>query len=474
MTQRSLQRWAWAAVSISALSACASYDLQQGLKNIDKQTQGFTQQPLQLAMHAQERQERERVAADILAKPLDQPAAVRLMLANSPAFQALLAQHWSNAADAAQSGRIGNPMFSFERLVTGPERELSRFLSFGLLDVLTLPARSSVAEHRVALAQLQFAADVVDQVTAVRQAWVDAVAAQQSLAYARQVYGVAEAGADLARRMEAVGNFNRLSTARHQAVYADAGVSLVLAEQQAQAQREALVRRLGLTDAQAKRLQLPARLPSLPEQPLGTEQLAQRLSQERLDVQQAKAQWQAAARAQGLSDVTSLTDVEMTLIRATTSEAGGDVSRSRGYEVGISLPVFDSGDLKRQGMSARTLAAANVLEATLRAAGSHVRESYVAYRSAYDISRQFRDELLPLQQTIADENLLRYNGMIIGVFELIAGARQQINVVRSAIDAQQQFWRADAALQASLIGRPVGASLRAVSASAGDAAGGGH
>lgn len=125
-------------------------------------------------------------------------------------------------------------------------------------------------------------------------------------------------------------------------------------------------------------------------------------------------------------------------------------------------------------MNARALAAFNNLEATLRAASSYVRESYVAYRSAYDISRQFRDEVLPLQQTIADENILRYNGMIIGVFELMADARQQMNAVRAAIDAQQQFWRADAALQAALIGRPAGVSLNALTGSAGSDAGNGH
>ena len=70
--------------------------------------------------------------------------------------------------------------------------------------------------------------------------------------------------------------------------------------------------------------------------------------------------------------------------------------------------------------------------------------------------------------------LFRSNGMIIGVFELIAGARQQVNVVRSAIDAQQQFWRAEAALQAAMIGRPAGVSLSALAAGAGDDAGGGH
>jgi hypothetical protein len=44
--------------------------------------------------------------------------------------------------------------------------------------------------------------------------------------------------------------------------------------------------------------------------------------------------------------------------------------------------------------------------------------------------------------------------MLISVFELLADARDQVSAVTAAIDAQQQFWLADAALQASVIGRP--------------------
>jgi hypothetical protein len=39
----------------------------------------------------------------------------------------------------------------------------------------------------------------------------------------------------------------------------------------------------------------------------------------------------------------------------------------------------------------------------------------------YDTTRHHRDEILPLRQHIASENVLRYNGMLIGVFELLAG-----------------------------------------------------
>ena len=40
-------------------------------------------------------------------------------------------------------------------------------------------------------------------------------------------------------------------------------------------------------------------------------------------------------------------------------------------------------------------------------------------------------KIVPLRKTIADENLLRYNGMLIGVFELLADAREQIRQRRA-------------------------------------------
>ena len=106
-------------------------------------------------------------------------------------------------------------------------------------------------------------------------------------------------------------------------------------------------------------------------------------------------------------------------------------------------------------MSAQMLAAANRLEGTVRAAGSNLRESYSAYRTSYDLAKHYRDEIVPLRKLIADENVLRYNGMLIGVFELLADSRDQIASVIAAINAQQQFWLADAALQSAILGKPM-------------------
>jgi outer membrane protein TolC len=463
---------------MAVLSACAQFDLEQGLHRANADTRAATQSTphsdWQLARTDEQNRQRLQAAQELLAQPIGQTQAVQLMLANSPAFQAMLAQYWMQAAAAAQSGRIANPLFTFERLVTGPGQEFNRFLSFGLLDVLTLAPRADIAKSRIEEAQIRVAAEVVDRITQVRQAWVMAVAAQQTLQYARQVMDSAQASAELARRMQAVGNFNRITRARHQAFYTDAAAQVVVAQQLSLSRREELVRLLGLDEAQAAQLTLPERLPEVPTTPLADAEIGHLASRQRLDVQLARASLQTAARMQGLTGVTRYTDIELSARRGSvTDRATGQRNASSGYEVGVRLPVFDWGDLRRDAMNAQTLAAARQLEATLRNAASGLRESYGAYRSAHDISRQYKDEVLPLRQLIADENVLRYNAMQIGVFELLADARDQISVVSAAIQADQQFWLAEAALQAQLLGRPVGAPMLAATVGA-SAAPAGH
>jgi outer membrane protein TolC len=136
------------------------------------------------------------------------------------------------------------------------------------------------------------------------------------------------------------------------------------------------------------------------------------------------------------------------------------------------LPIFDWGGQQRAAMNARSLAAANRLESAVRAAGSHLRDGYSAYRTAYDVARHYQDEVVPLRKAILEENVLRYNGMLIGVFELLADSRDQVRTVISAIAAEQQFWLADAALQAAMTGKPQQIRLDAGMSSEGGSNGG--
>jgi outer membrane protein TolC len=93
--------------------------------------------------------------------------------------------------------------------------------------------------------------------------------------------------------------------------------------------------------------------------------------------------------------------------------------------------------------------AQSVAETAVRAA-SEVRELHATRASSHAIATRFRDELLPQRKKISDEVLLRYNGMLTGVFELLADAREQVATVNAAIEAQRDFWLADADFQMAL------------------------
>ena len=96
-------------------------------------------------------------------------------------------------------------------------------------------------------------------------------------------------------------------------------------------------------------------------------------------------------------------------------------------------------------------------------ARSEVRESYSAYRTAYDLAKHYRDEVVPLRKRISEENLLRYNGMLISVFELLPTAREQVAGVTGYVQALRDFWVADTNLQTALTGRSPGCQPHAPS-----------
>ncbi len=464
------------AVAAAFLAGCATVGIDDALTDTNTNAQQFTGGKLELSRTQEQRDRRAAITRELLAKPLSQNDAVQLALANSPSVQALIAQTWGDIAAANQTSRLPNPIFTFERMRLNSELELGRLLSFGLVDLILLPQRLSISKSRTNQAKVQLTGAVVDQVTQVKQAWVRAVAAQQSLQYADQVNKSAQASAELARRMQLIGNFSKLQRARQQVFYADATTQLASAQHTTTATREELVRALGLNDEQATKLTLPKRLPDLPKAPREAEEVAATATEQRLDIQLARAQLDVAGKFQGINLLSTFVDVEVGGRRDTVFDnAEGTKSTRRGFELDIRLPLFDWGSAQRDELNAQSLAAANRYDAAVRGASSQLREGYSAYRTAYDIARHYRDEIVPLRQAMADENVLRYNGMLIGVFELLAEARDQISSVTNALNAQQQFWLADAALAASVMGKPTstGASM-ASSGGEGASAGAAH
>lgn len=457
------------------LGGCATTAIEDNFQALA----GYSQERLGTEVQwVRSEEERARVQARVdawLQEPLDADTAVRIALSASPAFQALLADAAAASAAATQSARPANPVFAFEHLVKSEaghtDLDIGRALAVSLLDLLLLPARLERAEYRQQQLRARTAAEVVQRVNTVRAAWTEAVAAAQQARYAEEVKVTAEAGAELARRMQAVGNFSRLQRAKEQSFYADAAADLARTRHQAAVSRERLVRQLGLSDAQAAALRLPPRLPDLPAAPRTEALLAQQALEERLDVRMARAELDWTARDLGLTQVTSVVNG---LHGAFIENRETGEPAQRGYELELPLPVFDFGDARRADARARYLAAMNRTGQVALEATSRVREAYADYRTAYDLARHYRDEVMPLKRHMAEEMLLQYNGMLIGVFDLLEGARSQVAGVLQAIEAERDFWLADAALQAALLGTPTTGLVLAAPAAAAAPAGGGH
>lgn len=465
--------------TILALSGCATVDRKHSLQQSGEVLTQVTQAalPADLAEQMQQPQDlglqqTQQIAAEInalLANELSQQDAVQLFLTHSPAFKSTLAKAWREQAEVAQSGRIPNPVFSFERVTSEHGLEIGRVLSFGLLDLLTVPAKHQAAENFIQASNIKLSSELVEQVVAVQHAWVDAVLAQQKLKYAQKVLKAAEASSILAERMQGAGNFTRMQAVRQQLFYSDSAMNLANSQHEFIAKKEHLVRLLGLNQQQSQQLKLPNAFPALPAQPLMANEVA-KLATNRLDVNLAQQQYKALLERYGVDNVSSFIDVELGLIRE--YERGEDESASgNGYELELKLPLFDWGDLKREAMRANLQAAQFHLQDVVNATNSHLREGYSAYRTAYDIAHHFKKEVEPMQQILAEENTYLYNGMFIGVFQLIQDSRNQVSAYESSMQAQANYWKALANLNATIVGKPSMGGLN-MSVSAGAAAGG--
>jgi outer membrane protein TolC len=457
------------------LAACAPLQTRQSLQATNAITQPHTGVPLQLQRSDAQRQHAQTQIDALLAKPLSADDAVRAALLGSPALQALIAQAQAESATSTQSARLANPVFGFERLLIGGGGvEITRSLSVGLLDLLTLPTRSRINTAQQEQLRLRLASEVLRVAALARRDWVQAVAAQQTLAYDRDVVDAAQATATLAARMQQAGNFTKLDAAQQGLFAADSQLRLNRAERTATQSREALVRTLGLSAAQSARLTLPAQLPAVPQQPPPATQLPlQAALDARLDVQLARASYTATAQDAGLTRNTSLIEhVELGGVRKTSSDA----APQNGVDLSLPLPLFDLGDARRSASALRVLAARNRAVATARSAASQLREADALRRSAWLQQQLSQTQIVPLAQTVLDESQLRYNGMLIGTFQLVAAAQTQVQAVRAAIAAQRDYWLADATWQAAQLGVEAGADWKpgAPSASAAAPAAAGH
>lgn len=433
------------------LAGCASFSRDGGFDSVQTLTKERIGKETRWIKSEADKSDVASAIAPLLAKALTVDDAVTIALMNNQGLQAAYAELGISEANLVQAGRIRNPAFSFGRLTRGSEIEIERSLVLPVMSLLTLPVATRIERRSFEQAQLRAAGEALRVADETRRTYFSAVAAQEHAVYMEQVKLAAEAAAELARRMAAAGNFSKLDHAREQSFYADVVVLLARARQTSTEQRERLTRLMGLTESAT--LQLPNRLPDLPAAPRDPNELESGAMQNRLDVLMARRELSGLASSLGLTKATRFVNLlDVSYLRNSFNESP---NRESGYEIELQIPLFDWGSARVARAEAIYMQAVQRASETAVRARSEVREAYSAYRTTYDIARHYRDEIVPLKKRISDEQLLRYNGMLISVFELLADSRAQVLSVNEAIEAQRDFWMAESALQMAQTGRSV-------------------
>ncbi|MEW5964568.1 MAG: TolC family protein [Pseudomonadota bacterium] len=412
----------------------------------------------------------------ILASGLSAEKAVQIALVNNRGLQAAFAELAAGEAEAVEAGLPPSPTLSLAR-ITGPisgtgfgsALEIERQVLVNLLSLITLPRRRDIAEHRFEQAQLRAIESVLTIAAETRRAYYQAVASAQSVAFLEEAKLAADAASEIAKRLGETGAVNKLNQAREHAFYAELGAQLASAKLKLGGDRERLVRSMGLwgKDAQFK---LPSKLPSLPSTVKARSDIEAEAVDKRIDLQIVRMELDILAKSYGLTRGTRFINVlEIAGMRNFEREESltpkpppeedefeRTKTRWQGVELEIQIPIWDLGEARTRRAEEAYLQAVHRLAERAINVRSEVREAYARYRGTYDIARHYAKEILPLQQIISDETMLRYNAMVADLAALLVDARARILSNMAAIEAQRDFYLAMTDLQVAVIGGGVG------------------
>ena len=434
-----------------ALSACAEFTPDGGMAPVTSAARAqLGAAPAKIASARDAEQARQAVQ-DLLREPVTADAAVRIALLNNRDLQAAFNDLGLAEVASVAAGLPPNPRLSVARLAGPGNVEWELKLLGNVLALATLPAKREVARLDFAHARQAAIATTFRTALEARRAWIGAVTARQIVADFGEARAAAAATAELMRGLGETGAATQLEQARAGTALAESGAQLAQARLAERGARERLVRALGLWD-QADALRIPGRLPALPPRPGPVENIEAEAVSRRVDLTMARLEVTQAARNLDLTEATRFVSVlELAGLGSFETDAGTQLNRG-GLELEIELPIFDGGEVKLRRETETYMRAVNRLAARAVAARSEARAAREAYLGTHAIAMQYQKTVLPLRRIVTRETLLRYNGMLADVFDLLTEARERVASRVAATEAQRAFFLAEVDLSAAIIG----------------------
>lgn len=423
-----------------------------------------------------------RVKTLLAKKNVDVETAVQVALLNNKGLQAAYADLGDSAADAWQSTMLVNPTVEVGLIGIGTPgleafKTVEGVIATNLMALATHKRNVEIADTEFRKAQLNAALRTLKLAADTRRAWITAVAAWETVAQLNQAQATADAASDLAQELGETGAMTKGGQAREHVFYAELAGQTAKARLEARLAKEELTQLMGLWGSDTD-YQIPNRLAQLPKGLIKRDLIEAEALQRRVDLQMAKLDLDATAKAYSLTEATRyVTDLEILTGFETERELEDgakkvDTTGNVGLE--FVIPIFDSGKARMRKGELAYMRSANLLAEKAINVRSEARSAYQAYRSNYDIARHYRNSVVPLRTKIEEESLLTYNGMITNTFELLADSREKVNSILLAVNAKRDFWLAEANLAPAIYGGGAGEAGGETEVAAAAESGGGH
>jgi len=391
-----------------------------------------------------------RAALDrLLAQPLSADDAVRIALLNNRHLQADFERLGIAQADLVEAGLLENPVLSLNLFYgdTGAITEAS--IIQDVIGLLSASVRRTIAGAQADRVIAQVSQRVLDLAAQVKAQYYTVVGDAQALELAQQVENSTAAAAELARRQVEAGNLSKREQAMQQAFHAQNALELAQAQARLTMDRERLNALTGLWGADTQ-WSVPQRLPELPPTLPALAGVEATAVSHRLDLEAARKEAEAAAQALHLTRQFRFLS-PLGLGVAYKREADGE--KFFGPQIELGLPIFNQGQgriARAQAESAGAAAGVAALAIEIRA---HARTSRAQVLAAHESVRHYERALLPLQQSIVEETVKFYNGMLVGPYELLLAQQAQVQTAARYVEAKKAFWLAWVELERALGGR---------------------
>jgi len=383
---------------------------------------------------------------DLVMGTLTPDGAVEVALLRNQGLVATYEELGIGQADLVQAGLLRNPTFGARvRFPTsGGVVDTEFSIAQDFLDIFTLPLRKRVATAQLDAAKARVGSAVLELTAQVRQAVVTLQAAQATVEIRKLVLEAQSAAAELRARQRAVGNVSDLDVIQEQSLFEQSKLDLGRAEERTVQQREEVNRLLGLWGPDSASWRVESRLPDLPEKDPSLEHVESLAIGRRLDLLAVHAEGQALEQAASLTGVSRVLPA---LQVGVSTERDAEGTRVTGPELSVELPIFDQG----QARAARILAQVRQARARQAELAVNIRAEVRALRNRLDVAHRsaehYRTILLPLREKGLKESQLRYNAMLLGVFQLLQARRDQIEAYQAYLDTVRDYWITRAELE---------------------------